>query len=109
MHSPVRANHNLKAPAALLRKSWVYSIFFQKVVQSNADWQAGQSYIDPAVEELTQWSGTYSLDQLFLFEVFPQSVIHCVVLSHMMAHPERQIAVAVLFYRELRMLLKLES
>lgn len=55
MPSPVRANHNLKAQAMLFCKSWVYSIFFQKVLQGNADWQAGQSYIEPALEELTQY------------------------------------------------------
>lgn len=56
------------------------------------------------------WSGKYSLDQLFLSEVFLQSVIYCFVLSHVMAHPGRRITVALsFFYRELRMLLKLES
>lgn len=35
-------------------KSWVYSVLFQKVLQDNADWWGGQSYVDPALEELTQ-------------------------------------------------------
>lgn len=55
MQSPVTANHNLKVQATLFCKSFVYIILFQKVLQGNADSQAGQSYIEPALEELTQY------------------------------------------------------
>lgn len=111
MQSPVRANHNLKAQATLFCKSWVYSIFFQKVLQGNADWQAGKSYIDPALEELTQYV-EWEIESESVVSVWGLPSVCDSLLcpfSHDGLSCKANHSSSVLFYRELRMLLKLES
>lgn len=111
MQSPVTANHNLKTQATLFCKSCVYIILFQKVLQGNADSQAGQSYIEPALEELTQyveWEIQFgSVVSVWGLPSVCDSLL-C-PLSHDISSWKANHSCSVLFYRELRTLLKLES